>query len=149
MFPTGQYKDTVTLYTPYTDIQECRIKYFRRVLNRCFWNPKSITVNNAGGTAAPEQVYLHIPLAYNSGYVNRRQWNSDGWTLRLGTATERTIVLFGDVRYPAIEEWQDSEAMGRTLSALRREIGVMEHAPSNVDEIMYGPRSMWRVSCAC
>lgn len=156
MFPQNQYKTTVTIFTPYTDNVTGLVRYFRRVLNRCFWNADSVSVNRAGGIAAPEQVDLNIPLVFNPGYVNRAEWVNapkldldNIWTLRPGTATEWTIIIKGEADFPQLEQWRNPEDMGRQLQSLRRELGAAEHRPSNVDEILFGPASMHRIVAAC
>ena len=156
LFPANQYKDTVTVLTPYKDLDTGDMRYFRRVLDRCFWNADSVEINRTGGTVAPEQVTLNVPLLYNDGYVNRVVWADmprdevgGYYTIRTGGELEHSIILRGDVEYPQLEEWAGSEAIGRVLRDFRRVFGGLEHSPTNVSEYLFGPQSMHRIVCVC
>lgn len=159
MFPRNQYKDVITLFTPYIDNMTNQVRFFRKTLTRCFWNQDSIAVNRSGGTAAPIQVNLNIPLAFNPGYISRSVWVITAkmdlpnyWTIRLGADLESTIILRGDIEYPSLEKWWGIEEIGRAGSALRNfnnEFGTLAHRPSNCDEIIFGLASMHRITVAC
>lgn len=156
MFPRNQYKDTITVFTPFANAITGDVRYYRRILTRCFWNADSVEVNRTGGTAAPEQVSINIPFMLNRGYVNRGVWVNASvpdieviWTIRVGKDLERSILIKGDVSYPALEQWGNSEAIGRALRDFRREFGTLEHMPSDVSEYLFGPRNMWRIAVSC
>ena len=156
MFPSNQYNSDVTVFTPYTNAETGNIRYFRRVLSRCFWRADSAAVLRAGGTAAPEQVEFNIPLITNTGYVNRNVWvdlppdELGGiWTIRTGGELERSIIVRGVFEYPPLEQWANSEDLGLELRTFRREHGDAEYTPTNVSEYLFGPRSMHRVAATC
>lgn len=150
MFPRNQYKDTITVFTPYRDTN--LVRFFRTVLYRCFWSADSIAVARKGGTAAPEKVELHIPLVFNKGYINRNDWipSTGQWTFRIGgDDTNRSVILQGDVSYPALEEWQNAEDLGREFLKFTREHGNALHFPCDVNELTFGPAGMWRIVVSC
>lgn len=164
IFPRNQYKWTITTLTPYMDDSTRNIRYFRRVLYRVEWKREAGAVQRSGGTAVNNQIEINVPLVHNGGakqYINAENWVltpkldlNNLWTFRVGGDLENTLILKGEYEAPTLEQWQNSEVMGRTLRDFRNEHIGLIRSPITVDEILYGgarrdSENMWRVSCQC